>query len=51
MKFFLAILVYVATAAILGAGILLVMHGQPWLLIIASLAFVFAFGKIGCMPH
>jgi hypothetical protein len=51
MKFFLAILVYAAMAAILGAGILLVTHGNPWLLIIGAVAFVFAFGKLGCMTH
>jgi hypothetical protein len=51
MKFFLAILVYAAMAAILGAGILLVMHGQPWLLIIGAVAFVVVFGKIGCKSH
>ncbi len=51
MKFFLAILVYAAMATVLGAGILLLMHGNPWLLILGAVAFVVAFGKIGCMPH
>jgi len=51
MKFALAIFIYLVMAAILGAGILLTTHGNPWLLIIGVAAFVFAFGKLGCMPH
>ena len=51
MKFALAILVYVLMASILGAGILLLVAGKPWLLIIAFIAFVVAFGKLGCMSH
>jgi hypothetical protein len=51
MKFALAILVYVLMAVILGAGILLIVAGKPWLLIIGLLAFVVAFGKIGCESH
>jgi hypothetical protein len=51
MKFVLAILVYLIMAVILGAGILLVMHGKPWLLIIGAIVFIVAFGKLGCKSH
>jgi hypothetical protein len=51
MKLFLAALVYLVIAFILGWGILLVMAGKPLFLIIAFIAFVVAFGKIGCMTH
>jgi len=51
MKFALAILVYVVIALILGAGILQVVHGKPWLLIIGAVGFIVAFGKIGCKSH
>jgi hypothetical protein len=51
MKLALAILVYAAMAAILGAGILLLVAGKPWFLAVAFVAFVVAFGKLGCMTH
>ena len=51
MKFFLAIVVYLLIAAVLSWGILLMMHGKPWLLIASVIAYVVAFGKLGCMSH
>lgn len=51
MKLFLAALIYLVIAFILGWGILLVMAGKPLFLIIAFIVFVVAFGKIGCMTH
>ncbi len=51
MKFALAIFVYLLMAAILGAGILLLVAGKPWLLIISLIVFVVAFGRLGCMTH
>ena len=51
MKFALAIFTYLVMAAILGAGILLLVAGKPLLFIIAVIAFVVAFGKLGCMSH
>jgi len=51
MKLALAFLVYVLIGLVLSGGILLLLAGQPWLLIIAFLAYVVAFGKIGCMTH
>jgi hypothetical protein len=50
MKFALAILVYVIIALILAAGILEVMKGRPWLLVAGAVAFIVAFGRIGCLP-
>ena len=51
MKFALAILVYLLIGMVLSAGILLLLAGKPWLLLLAVLAYVVAFGRIGCMTH
>ncbi len=51
MKFALAILVYGLMGVVLSAGILLLLAGKPWFLIIAFLVYVVAFGKIGCLTH
>ncbi len=51
MKLALAVLVYVLIGVALGAGILLTVAGKPWFLIAAVIAYVVAFGKIGCMTH
>ncbi len=45
MKFALAILVYLLIALILGWGILLLVAGKPWLLIVGSLGFIVAFDQ------
>ena len=50
MKFVLAILTYLIIALALGAGILLAMRGNPWLLVASFLVYVVAFAKIGCLP-
>ena len=50
MKFLLAILAYLFIGAVLGAGILMAMKGNLWLLIVGFLAYVVAFGKLGCLP-
>ncbi len=50
MKFLMAVLAYLAIAAILGWGILLTAKGNPWLLIVGTLAYVAAFAKLGCLP-
>ena len=50
MKFLLAIVAYLVIGLILGWGILLTVKGQPWLLIVGSLAYVVAFAKLGCLP-
>ncbi len=51
MKLILAIFVYLLIGAVLSWGILLAMHGKPWLLIGSLIAYVVAFGKIGCTSH
>jgi len=51
MKFALAILAYAVMAAVLSAGILLLLAGKPWLFIIALLGYLVAFGKFGCLSH
>jgi hypothetical protein len=50
MKFVLAILAYLLIAVVLGWGILLLIKGSPWLLIVGVLAYVIAFAKLGCLP-
>jgi hypothetical protein len=51
MNFALAILVYLLMAAVLGAGILLLVLGKPLLFIISVIAFVLAFAKLGCLTQ
>lgn len=51
MKLFLATLIYLLIGLVLGGGILLLVAGKPWLLIVATVAFIVAFGKIGCKSH
>jgi hypothetical protein len=51
MKFALAILVYLLMAAILGVGIVLVTFGKPLLLFLVLIAYVVAFGRLGCVGH
>ncbi|MGC9943656.1 MAG: hypothetical protein ABSE48_17660 [Verrucomicrobiota bacterium] len=48
MKFALAILVFGLFAAAIGGGILLMIAGNPWLFILAMLAFLGTFAKYGC---
>lgn len=43
-------LAYLVMALILGWGILLAVKGNPWLLIVGSLAYAVAFAKLGCLP-
>jgi hypothetical protein len=45
MKLALAALVYLGIALVLGTGILLLVAGKPWLLIIAFLVYAVAFGR------
>ena len=51
MKFLLAIVAYLVMAAVLGCGILLLIRGNPWLLIGGIAAYVLALAKIGCLPQ
>ncbi len=51
MKLFLAIFVYLLIGAVLSWGILLALAGKPWLLAGGLIAYIVAFGKIGCTSH
>jgi hypothetical protein len=51
MKLALAALVYGLIALILSVGILLLIAGKPWLLIVAFVAYIVAFAKIGCLSQ
>ena len=48
MKFLYACLAWLGIGTVLGLGIYLASSGSPWLLIVASLGFIVAVGKIGC---
>lgn len=51
MKFFLSLVVYLLIGLVLGWGILLLIKGTPWLLIVSFTAYIVAFAKIGCETH
>ncbi len=51
MNFCLAILAYLLIAAVIGWAILLAFAGKPWLLIVATLVYLVAFAKFGCLSH
>lgn len=38
-------------AAILGAGVMLLVSGKPWFFIAAFIIYVVAFGRLGCTTH
>jgi hypothetical protein len=50
MKLVLAILSYAISAAILGYGILMMVHGKPAALIVGFLFYVVALAAYGCIP-
>ncbi len=51
MKLGLAIAVFLAFAFFISWGILLLLHGQPWLLLAAIGLFLGTFIKYGCRSH
>ncbi len=46
----MAIVVYLVIGLALAWGILLAVRNNPWLLIVAFLAYAIAFARIGCLP-
>jgi hypothetical protein len=48
MKLVLAIAVFGLFGLAIGGGILMLMHGSPWLFIVGMLAFLGTFAKYGC---
>ena len=51
MKFALAILTFVLFAFFISWGILMLLHGSPWLLIAALGVFLGTFIKYGCLSQ
>ena len=51
MKFLISVVVYLLIGALLSWGILLMMHGKPWLLIGVAVAYILAVAKLGCLSH
>ena len=51
MKLLLSAIVYLLIGLVLAWGILLAMHGNPWLLVGSFVAYVLALAKIGCLSH
>ena len=50
MNFFLATVAYLVIGAVLVWGLIAGMNGNWWVFIVALLAYIIAFGKIGCLP-
>ncbi len=50
MNFLLALIAYLVIGVVLGWGILLTVHGNPWLLIAAFVVYAIAFARLGCLP-
>ena len=51
MRLLAALGVFLATAVLIAAGIVLAVNGKPWLLIASTLAFLVGFARIGCTQH
>jgi hypothetical protein len=51
MKFALAIAVFVLFAFFISWGILLMLHGSPWVLLASIGIFLGTFIKYGCLSH
>ena len=51
MKFILATLVLLLFAFFISWGVVLLMHGSPWLLLAAVGVFLCTFIKYGCLSH
>ena len=51
MKLALATVVYVLIGLILGWGILALMHGSYWILVVGLIAYTAAFIRYGCLHH
>ncbi len=49
MKFFLAIIAYLFIGLVLSWGLLLLMKGNPWLLVCGFGVYALTFTKVGCL--
>jgi len=50
MKLFMAMLAYLLIAGVLCWGLVALMKGNPWVFVVGFLAYLVAFGTIGCLP-
>lgn len=50
MKFLGSVLVYLLLGVLLFAGIILMMKGNLWLLIVSLLGYLIVLAKAGCLP-
>ena len=46
----MAIVAYLLISFVLSYGIILLLRGNPWLLIAGTLAYLLAAAKFGCLP-
>jgi len=51
MNFLAAIGVLALFAGTMATGVVLAVKGSPWLLLASFGAFLFLFGKLGCLRH
>jgi hypothetical protein len=51
MKFYVSLIVWLLMGAVLGFGIVKAVHGVYWPLVVAFVAFIVSFAKIGCLSH
>ena len=51
MKLVMAILVFLLFTVFISWGIVLLMHGSPWVLLATLGVFVGTFIKYGCLSH
>lgn len=51
MKFVAAIIVFLLFTFFISWGVILMMHGTPWLLIATLGVFIGTFIKYGCLSH
>jgi len=51
MRFFAAMGIFVAFSVAIAAGIVLMVKGSPWLLLVSLAFFGLLFARIGCTEH
>ncbi|HTB83199.1 MAG TPA: hypothetical protein VK742_06055 [Candidatus Sulfotelmatobacter sp.] len=49
MKFLMAVFVFLMFTLLISWGIVLLMHGTPWLLVATMALFIGLFAKYGCL--
>ena len=51
MRFFVAMGVFAVFSVAIAAGIVLMVKGSPWLLLVSLAVFGLLFARIGCTEH